>query len=227
MKKKIYRYILLFFSSIFLCVSTFAQSHKHNVELSADTLPLIMGKQIFANMAGVVLWQFSDYGEIEGGIKANIKGRFFPTLEAGIGLCDKTNDETDIHYKTSSPFVRIGCDYNFARKYTSSNKILGGLRLGYSSFKYDIDAPAIEDPYWNHSQLDFNFKGVKSNAMWAEFLFGLETKVWKRLNIGWTARYKRRLHHKTSNTGKAWYIPGYGENDGHLFTATFNVIIDI
>lgn len=226
MKKRTSKFILLFISSVLLVLVSKAQSHKPQV-LTVDSVPTLMDKQVFFNLAGVILWQFNDYGEIEGGIRANIRGKFLPVAEIGLGVCDKTHDETDIHFKTSSPFVRLGCDYNFARDIYSGNKVLGGLRLGYTSFKYDIDAPAIDDPYWAGNQMSLNYKGVQSNAFWAEFVFGLETKLWKRLRIGWTARYKRRLNQKENEFGKAWYIPGYGENDNHLFSGTFNILFDI
>ena len=224
MKRKIFRYIFLCIIEMAGIVATHAQSHKHSEAVIGDTVDFIMEKQVFVNAAGIVLWQFSDYGEIEGGLRLNIKGKYFPTVEAGLGVCDKTHDETDIHYKTSAPFLRIGCDYNFMKNRKSPNRIFGGLRFGFTSFKYDMDAPPLDDPYWNDSQLAFNFKKVKGNASWCEFVFGLETKIWQHLRLGWTARYKRRLSHKTTDLGKAWYVPGYGENNGHLFTGTFNVV---
>ena len=223
---KIYRYFLVFISSVLFCAAADGQSHKHSDVLLKDTVPFVVERQVFVNAAGIVLWQFSDYGEIEGGLKLNIKRKFFPVVEVGLGLCDKTHDETDIHYKTSSPFIRVGCDYNFIKNKMSDNRIFGGIRFGYTTFKYDMDAPPLDDPYWSGSQLGFSFKDVSSNASWCEFVFGLETKVWRCINLGWSARYKRRLSHKTTEVGKAWYVPGYGENDGHLFTGTFNVILN-
>ena len=221
-----YKYFLLLISSLLLVLPGKAQSHKHQDVLLKDTVPFVVEKQLFFNVAGVVLWQFSDYGEVEGGVRLNLKGKYFPVIEAGLGLCDKTHDETDIHFKTSAPFARIGIDYNFMKDKMSNNRIYGGLRFGYTSFKYDMDAPPLNDPYWDGSRLDFNFKDVKSNASWCEFVFGLETRIWQRFSLGWSARYKRRLSHKVSDVGKAWYIPGYGENDGHLFTGTFNVVFN-
>ena len=220
------KYFLLLISSVVLVLPCNGQSHKHKDVLLKDTVPLVVEKQVFFNVAGVVLWQFSDYGEVEGGVRLNLKGKYFPVVEAGLGMCDKTHDETDIHYKTSAPFARVGMDYNFMKNKMSTNRIYGGVRFGYTSFKYDMDAPPLDDPYWSGGQLDFNFRDVKCNASWCEFVFGLETKIWQRLSLGWTARYKRRLSHKVSDVGKAWYIPGYGENDGHLFNGTFNVVLN-
>jgi hypothetical protein len=225
MSKKICRYFLTCISSVLIPLAATAQSHKHADVLLKDTVPLFVEKQVFFNVAGVVLWQFSDYGEVEGGLRLNLQNKWFPVAEVGLGMCDKTHDETDIHYKTSSPFVRVGCDYNFIKNKLSGNRIYGGVRLAYTSFNYDMDAPSLDDPYWSGNKLDFNFKDVKSDAFWCEFVFGLETRVWRKFSVGWSARYKKRLSHKTSDVGKAWYIPGYGENDDHLFTGTLNAVL--
>lgn len=201
--------------------------HKHAVApLVEDTIPLFVETQVFFNVAGVVLWQFNDHGEIEAGARINLKGRFFPTVEAGIGLCDETHDETDIHVKAKAPFIRVGCDYNFIKSPLSPNRLYGGLRFGYTSFNYDLSAPTVDDPYYSGSQLEFNFKDLKSNATWMEFVFGLETRIWKHFSLGWTARYKRRINHRKTSLGSAYYIPGYGENDGSLFSGTFNVVFN-
>lgn len=201
-------------------------SNKNKPAAPQDTLPLLREKQVYFNLAGAVLWQASDYGELEFGGKINIRGKYFPVIEAGLGLCNKQHDETDIHFKTKAPFIRIGCDKNFAKDKTSTNRIYGGLRFGYTSFSYDVDAPTIQDPYWTDKEIEFKYSNVKSNAFWAEFVFGLETSVWQHLKLGWTARYKRRLHHTTNEHGSAWYIPGYGENSSHNLTGTFNVIYE-
>jgi len=224
MQKRICRYILLFISSIVLTSLTAgAQSKKPQVSLTEDTVKLLVSKQVYFNVAGVLLCQMSEYGEVEGGVRVNLKNKFFPTVEVGLGLCDKTDDETDNHFKTSAPFVKIGCDYNFARQKASGNRIYGGLRVGYTPFKYDFDSPAMEDPYWAGQTIDIKYKNVSSHAVWAEVLFGLETKIYRGFRMGWTARYKRCLNVKGNEFGKPWYVPGYGKNKDHLFTGTFNV----
>ena len=228
MHKKISRYIIVSISSLLLLVpSAHAQLSGLRFKAESDTLPLIMGGQVFVNLAGAVLWQLSDYGELEGGARLNMRCKYFPTVEAGLGICNKTNDETSLHYKTTTPFVRIGCDYNFSRIKTSPNRIYGGIRFGYTTYKYDIDGPDIIDPYWEGDVMPLRLKNISSNALWTEFVFGLETKVWRHFHVGWTARYKRRLHQKSDTTGNSYYIPGYGKNDSHLFTGTFNLVFDI
>ena len=228
MRKRISRYIIVFISSLLL-PGAYAQQLMSGLKFKAesDTLPLVMGYQAFVNVAGVVLWQFSDYGELEGGVRLNMRGKYFPSIEAGLGICDKTNDETNLHCKTTAPFVRLGCDYNFSRIKTSHNRIYGGLRFGYTTYKYDLDGPPLSDPYWQGGTADINFHGLSSSALWGEVVFGLETRLWRNLHVGWTARYKRRLHQKENANGNSYYIPGYGKNSDHLFTGTFNLVLEI
>ena len=227
MRKRISRYIIICISSLLL-PNAYAQPLSGlKFKAESDTLPLVMGYQAFVNIAGVVLWQFGDYGELEGGVRLNMRGKYFPSIEGGLGICDKTSDKTDLRCKTTAPFVRIGCDYNFSRIKTSPNRIYGGLRFGYTTYKYDIGGPPLNDPYWQGGTADINFHGLNSSALWGEVVFGLETKVWRNLHIGWTARYKRRLHQKENASGNSYYIPGYGKNSDHLFTGTFNLVLEI
>lgn len=227
MRKRISRYIIICISSLLL-PNAYAQTFSGlKFKAESDTLPLVMGYQAFVNIAGVVLWQFGDYGELEGGVRLNMRGKYFPSIEGGLGICDKTNDETGLRCKTTAPFVRLGCDYNFSRIKTSPNRIYGGLRFGYTTYKYDIDGPPLSDPYWQGGTADINFHGLNSSALWGEVVFGLETKVWRNLHVGWTARYKRRLHQKENASGNSYYIPGYGKNSDHLFTGTFNLVLEI
>ena len=104
--------------------------------------------------------------------------------------------------------------------------ILGGLRYGFSKFDYDTDAPDIIDPIWG-DRLPFAYKGLSGNTHWAEVVFGLEAKIWKFFRLGWNVRYRIRLKDKTSIIGSPWYVPGYGQNDTHALSGTFNIIFDI
>lgn len=228
MDKKISRYIILLCSSLLIAIApAHGQIRDLKFKTESDTLPLLMGGQAFFNLAGVVLWQASSYGEIEGGLRINMKGKYFPTIEAGLGLCDKTDEQTDLHCKANAPFLRLGCDYNFARNKAGHNRIYGGIRMAYTTYKYDLDGPTLHDPYWQDQQMPLHFSGLSSNALWAEFVFGIETKVWRNFHVGWTARYKNRIHQKENEVGQSFYIPGYGKNGGHRFTGTFNLVFDL
>lgn len=189
-------------------------------------LPLFAGVSVSGDVVGLVMAAVSSYGQFEGAVRVNLRGRFFPTFEAGWGLCDHTDESTDLHFKTGAPFFRIGCDYNFARDLRSGNRIFGGLRYAFSSFDYDLDGPAITDPVWGGTT-PFQFEGLHATVHWAEIVFGLEAQIWKYFHMGWTARYRLRLSNSHDAVGAPWYVPGFGKNDGHVIMGTFNLIFDI
>ncbi len=194
--------------------------------LSQKPLPLFSGVSVSADLAGGILAIVSPYGQYEAAARVNLYGRFFPTLEIGWGVSDHTDEGTEMHYKTGAPYFRIGCDYNFARDIHSGNRILGGVRYGYSSFDYDLSGPDIIDPVYG-TATPYIFKDINSAAHWIDLVFGLEAKVWGSIHLGWSVRYRLRLSSTDSELGEAWYVPGFGRNGGSTLSGTFNVILDI
>lgn len=189
-------------------------------------LPLLAGISVYGDVVGAVMSAVSPYGQYEAACRINLRGRFFPIAEIGWGMSDHTDETTDLHYKTSAPYFRIGCDYNFAKDVRSGNRIYGGLRYAFTSFDYDVDGPSISDPVWG-GQTAFDFKGMHGAVQWAEFVFGLEAKIWSIFHLGWSVRYRIRTHNASSQIGSPWYVPGFGRNSGSALGGTFNVIFDI
>ena len=189
-------------------------------------IPLFAGISVSGDLAGAVMAAASPYGQLEAACRINLKGRFFPILEIGWGVSDHTEETTELHYKTRAPYFRIGCDYNFANDRRSGNRVFGGLRYAFSSFDFDVDGPPVVDPVWG-THTPFVYEGMHAAARWAEIVFGLEAKIWKIFHLGWSVRYRLRLHEKQSAVGGAWYVPGYGRNDTHALGGTFNIIFDI
>lgn len=192
----------------------------------ADTVPTFGGVQITADVAGAIQRMVSDYGQYEAAVRVNLKERFFPTVELGLGQADKTDDGTDIHYKTTAPYVRVGADYNFLRDLKGGNRIYAGLRLAATSYKYDVTSPPLTDPVW-HESVPFVYKDQKGSMVWGELVGGIEAKIWGCFHLGWTARIRMRASQKKGAVGEAWYVPGFGRNGSTRLAATFNVIFDI
>lgn len=188
--------------------------------------PFLAGASLSGDLVGLAMVAASAYGQVEAAFRLNLKQRFFPTFEMGWGICDHTEYSTSLHYKTNAPYFRLGCDYNLAKDRFSGNRIFVGLRYAFTSFSYDLEGPPMQDPVWG-TETPYSFSGVKSGAGWAEAVFGLEAKIWKIFHLGWTFRYKMRIHEKQSSPGSAWYVPGYGKNGGHALGGTFNIIFDI
>ena len=201
----------------FICVlwlltsSLSAQKSGHNQRFrgiqvrheTADTTwrnPTLAGMSLGFDAAGAIMAACTNYGQIEGQLRLNIRNRFFPTIEAGLGISDHTGEETHLHYRTHSPYFRVGIDYNFIRDLRSGNRIFGGVRYGFTPFKYDLSGPAIADPVYG-MQVPFDLQGVTATAHWVEAVAGLEARIWKFFHLGWSLRYRARLAETNNPSG--------------------------
>lgn len=198
------------------------------VSIEKKEVPLFSGYSIYTDLAGLAMAQFAKWGQYEAGAHFGIKGKYFPVVEVGIGQSNHTDTRSNIHYNVHAPYFRVGIDYNLNKKRTSHNRYYIGARYGLSAFNYDLDGPDFHDGNWN-TDIPFHLESVKGAAHWGEILFGIQTQIWKFINLGWTVRYKARFYEKQGVPGHAYYIPGYGkggESSG-TFGGTFNVIFEL
>jgi hypothetical protein len=236
-KKLISRYIFIAISLWIFTVPSFSQKKevKQNATIQKakdkyiqphDTL--FRGVAVSGDIVGLLMKPFgSKFGSFEGAARINLYNKYFPIGEIGYAFCDNRDDQTNIHYKTNAPYFRVGLDYNFLKDKNSGNRIFAGVRYAFTSFKYDIEDPNFSDPVWLQKR-PYNFKGIKSGAQWAELVVGAEAKIWSIFHLGWSARYKIRLHQKESSFGDPWYIPGFGKNGSSTcWGGTFNIIFDV
>ncbi len=227
MKKIITVYIILLTSSLLsvaLPVRAQQPSQPKEVKTEEEKIPLYNGISIGVDLFGIGNKLFGgDYLSSEVSIDVNLKNRFFPVIEMGYGSTDTTDDDYGIHYKSSSPYARIGLDYNTMGKKKSDSYLFVGMRYGFTAFKYDVQAPELEDPIWNGS-VPFSHNGINSRAHWMELLVGIKVKVIKNFQMGWTVRYKARFSVKDNVNATPWYIPGYGSNKSTNFGFTYNLI---
>ena len=226
-KKRISTYIiaLLTVSSLFgLPVTAIAQEKKAK-ETEDIQQPFYQGTMVNVDVAGLLSKAFgSEYTSTEASIECNLLNKYFPVFELGYGSTDTVNEETDIHYKTSAPYFRIGAGYNiFSKKPYLPGKLLVGARLGFSSFSYDAEAPAMTDPVWGETTIPVSFEGVKSNASWLELVAEVKTNVYKNIHLGFSLRYKSLFSVKKAENSEPWYIPGYGKNKSSGFGITYNI----
>ena len=86
----------------------------------------------------------------------------------------------------------------------------GGIRYGFTSFTYDVDAPAMVDPTWGNITVPFTYNGPK---------------VYKNFYMGLSVRYRVRTSMKKTGNTEPWYIPGFGKNKANHFTiGTYSLI---
>ena len=217
----------LVISLVLLVAASSAHAQLRIFRMEKDSIPLFRGFSVSFDLVGPAKLILSDLGEIEGGLRINLHDQWFPVVEIGVGKADHKGDETTgIYYKTTAPYFRVGIDLNLLKNQHQANRLYGGLRYAFTSYKVDILRPDLIDPVWKYHS-DFGEEGIKCNMHWFEVVFGVEAKIFGPLHLGWNVRYKRRITHKEGDIGQSWYVPGFGINDTDNLGADFRVIIDI
>ena len=184
------------------CLHSYTRNYKKGevIIMEKDSIPLFRGFQVSFDLVGAARLMFGDRGEIGGGLRINLHDQWFPVVEFGIGKANHDNDEaTYITYKTTAPYFRVGIDINLLKNKHQSNRLYGGIRYGFTSYKVDITRMDLEDPIWG-TKSDIVVEGMKCSMHWFEVVFGIDAKIFGPLHLGWDVRYKRRLslHHRLS-----------------------------
>lgn len=169
----------------------------------------------------------SDWRHMEVLGRINILDRYFPIAELGIGEANHEGRDLENRFKVRAPYFRVGADYNFNKKH-NGNRMTGGLRYGFSKYNYDLFvAEPLTDPIWGGSE-ELDLTGRDGRCHWLEVVFGLETRVWTIVHLGWDIRIKAKLSQKKAPEGQPWYIPGYGKTDGSTcWGGSFKLLFDI
>ena len=227
-KRRTLIYTILLGSSLLVYpLRSTAQEKKMAITEEKATVPLYQGTYVGLDVFGLGSKIFgSDFTSAEVSVEVNLKNRFIPIVEIGYGHTDTTDDETNIHYKASAPYFRIGMNYNILfKKPHLPGYAYGGIRYGFTSFTYDVDGPAMVDPTWGNITVPFTYNGVKSNVGWVELVGGLTTKVYKNFYMGLSVRYRVRTSMKKTENTEPWYIPGFGKNKAnHFALGTYSLI---
>jgi hypothetical protein len=196
-------------------------------KLEKDSIAFFRGFALSFDLVGPAKLMLSDYGEYEGALRINLHDQWFPVFELGLGHADHAKDEvTGLSYKTAAPYFRVGLDFNLLKKKHGPNRMYGGFRYAYTSYKVDLWRANYPDPTWLWDT-SFGVVGEKCSQHWLEAVLGVDAEIVGPLHLGWSVRYKRRLAHNDGIMGKTWYVPGFGIYGGSRLGGTFNVIFDI
>ncbi len=143
---------------------------------------------------------------------------FFPVLEAGVGFADNTPENGNFTYKTKPSFyAKVGMNYNFMYKSDPAYQVFAGIRVGFSSFRFDVDDISISDGYWNETQ-SFSMKNLTATALYGEALAGIKVKIVGNFSLGWNVRYHMKFKVNSKSSSTPWFIPGYGTNSPFSFS---------
>ena len=226
LQKSIYTFISSIAISLLLLITTTANAKNDN-EAKNDTIPFFRGFAVSADLVGPIQMLMGDYGQYEAALRINLKDKYFPVVELGIGKADHENDLTNISYKTSAPYAKIGIDFNLLKNKHDIYRLYGGFRYAFTTFKYDIERESpLEDPVWGGSS-EFVSLDNSGSCHWLEACFGVDVKVAGPFRMGWSIRYRRRLLHSEGEAGEPWYVPGFGRNSNSRIGGTFNLTFEL
>lgn len=203
-----------------------AQAQGRLFTTQKDSIPLFQGFAVSFDLVGAGMLAFSDYGQYEGALRVNLRDEWFPIVEIGYGKAERNDEVTHMYYRTAAPYFRVGVDRNLLKFKHGPNRLYGGLRYAYTSYKVDIARPDFPDPHWLWDT-SFGVKDASCYYHWLEVVVGIDAKIVGPLHLGWSVRYKRRIAYSKHDFGDTWYVPGFGTDDDSKLGGTFNVIIDI
>ena len=176
-------------------------------ELRRDSLrsvypryPLLTQATFGVAMGDAIMMAFGQkYGNFGISASLNMWNRLQPEVEIGVGFANNTPEDMNFTYKGKlAPYFKLGANYNFTFKNDPKYQAYAGVRMGYSTFKYDVTDVNYTDHYWGET-VPFELKGQSSHALWGEFLAGLRVTLWRNLAMGWqhaTVAYfpRKRIH---------------------------------
>lgn len=193
-------------------------------ELRRDSLrrvytryPKLTDLSIGLNFAEPLFMAFGQsYASADVNATLNMWNRLQPTVELGIGWASSTPDGMNFSYRGKpSPYFKVGANYNFLFKNAPDYQAFIGIRLGYSTFGYDIRDIHYSNSYWQEFQT-LNIKGEHADALWGEAGVGLKVKLFDQISMGWMIRYHSLFNYGKNEHSRPWFIPGYGPRSSSL-----------
>lgn len=198
------------------------------LNLQTHRVPRMIYPLLYSVSVGVDIWDpvmrafGQHYGLIGFSAEVNLHNRYIPVFEAGLGCADNTPAQQNFNYHSPlAPYFRIGANYNFLYNSNPDYQFVAGVRLGWSSFNYQLRDVELSNDYWGQTET-VDFPRQSSSALYMNVLFGLKVKIWKAISMGWDLRFRSILHESAEPNGKPWYIPGYGARKGFM-TGSFSV----
>lgn len=191
-----------------------------------DSIPLFRGLAVSADLFGAVQRQVSDYGQYEASLRVNLRDKYFPVFELGLGDANHEEDiVTGIATKTRAPYGRIGCDFNVLKNKHDVYRVYVGARYAYTNFDFELSHKGVDDPVYGGKAP----YGAKENCSvhWLEGVFTVDAKIAGPVRLGWSVRYRRKLAGGDCSVGDVWYIPGFGRTDKSNIGGTFNLTFEI
>ena len=193
-------WLILFLCGLSLCAS--AREY-------ADTA-VYQGLSVKLDIAMPILESVRFAGKVqsyEAAVNVRLAKRFYPTIEMGYALADRSADGGA--YKGDGVFGRVGVDMAMIKKGESENNMLVGVRFGGAYQGYDMTNVLVHGEYWGERVQDFCDQ--TRFDCWGEIVAGCQVQVYKGFQMGWYVRMKLLFTRKAKD-GEVmpYYVPGLG-----------------
>ena len=194
-----------------------AEARRDSLRRVYKRYPLLTDLSIGVNLVEPLFMAFGQsYASADVNATLNMWNRLQPTVELGLGWAKNSPDGMNFTYHGKpSPYFKLGANYNFLFKSSPDYQALIGIRLGYSTFGYDVTDVNYYGGYWQEG-ITYQLKGEHSHALWGEAGIGLKVKLFDRLSMGWMIRFHGIFDYGKNAHSKPWFIPGYGPRSSSL-----------
>ena len=127
-----------------------AQLRRDSLRRIYKHYPLITDVTVGLNFAEPLFMAFGQsYASTDVNATLNMWNRLQPTVELGIGWANNSPEGMYFTYKCKpSPYFKVGVNYNFLFKNSPDYQALVGVRLGYSTFGYEVTDVRYINSYW-------------------------------------------------------------------------------
>lgn len=199
------------------------------LSLQGDTVSIYQGLQLKLDLGNLVYELGMSHGKTQSyEIVCNVrlKGRFYPTIEAGVVPTAHTSGEGGT-YDGHGGFARLGMDLNPFRNTAGRSAFIIGVRYANAWQKYHYDYLAVAGQYWPTIQLPQT--QYRRFDAWFEVLLGVQVQVHKAFYMGLDVRLKV-LGSRTNKYGNGIvpaYIPGFGERSDTNYGFHYYVAIGL
>ena len=150
-------------------------------------------------------------------------------IAAEIGNENKTVDDEQLNFTTKGTYVKAGFNYNAYENWLDmENLIYIGLRYGVSSFSQTLNNYTVynRDHYFGDQAMVVSgekFNGL--SAQWAEFVAGINAKVYNNIYVGFSFRINKLITNKKPANFDNLYIPGFNRTSDGDFGVGFNYTV--
>lgn len=233
-QKRIYTYIfaILLNSIILSFMPSVASAQEREMvdkvmALRDDSIPFFRGVAVSVDIFGAVQRQVSDYGQYEAALRVNLKDKYFPVVELGLGDAHHDVDVVSgVEVKTRAPFGRVGCDFNIMKNKHDDYRIYIGARYAYTNFKFDMQRADVVDPIWGCTA-HYGVDKATCYYHWLEGAFTVDAKITGPVRMGWSVRMRRRIASDEGPAGEVWYVPGFGRAGKTCISGMFYLTFEL